>query len=64
MREPTDDVEKKHQDDETHVTFDLDNNKYSDAPADYSKVIVNTKSSFDSVDLTGEGDQETSSDAG
>lgn len=61
MREPTDDVKKKTKDDETHVTFDLGSNTYSGvAPED----PVNPKSSFDSVDLTGGDDQETSSDVG
>lgn len=63
-RERTDDVEKKPKDDGRRVSFDLENNVYYEGLAVHSKVLVNPKSSFDSVDLTGSDNQEASSGVG
>lgn len=56
--------EARGQDGERRVSFNLGNNVYLVGGAVYSTVLENSKSSFDSVDLTGGDDQETSSDVG
>ena len=56
-REQTDDVEKKPKDNERHIIFDLENNKYSGGSVVVSGDPVNLKSSFEDVDLGGSDNQ-------
>jgi hypothetical protein len=55
MGNSSDDVEQESKDEKPHVTFDLGNNVYIGGSVVDSTDPVTSESSFDSVDLAGEG---------